>query len=673
MAYGRLDVYWPSGPVESYQIDKPSTAIGRSSGNDIVLDTNAVSRYHVSLTRKDSQIILVDLGSANGTYLDGERIKAHEPYTLRGGEEIQIGDIRLIFQPEQIEIPEPADITTKPIPPEIQATRRIEIVQPTYKVELDSPDQTVTPGAHIQASLGIQNVGEDTDRYFVEVHGLPKEWVRVDRAELELEPGMRGQVVISFKPLRKSDSRPGDYPIIIRVWSKSRPNQAVEAPMVLRVLAFGGFGMVLGTPRIDTTTPFELHVHNQGSGPLALAISGAAPDGGLTFDIRPPTLTLAAGERRIIRGYVRPTRRHILGQTSERRFDVLVRSQDAAGFLTAAQGTVVDKPMMPIWVATVVVPIVVALILLTAAAVGLLIMSRPRTPVISDFTASASQVLDGDTVELSWTVTDAASLALQVDNGQPVPVDPRLTKLSQVVIGSGQRTFTLIAGNGNLTAQRQVTLLVSTPIKIDSFSVSPNPVLRYVKQDVMIDWKAAGATTVQFKGIEALTGAADTNTYPPTGQLKLTGTPRDTLELTLIATGADGKQITQAVRVDIANPTCTTSASPVEIHSGPGSAYAVSGTIAANSQVFPDGRDQSGEWIHLSPAPNPQAWLSVSGVTCDRFAPEALPLIAVIPPLPTVSSTVPAATPIATPLTPGPATPGSTPTESAIIMAGIDH
>ena len=38
-----------------------------------MLDTTAVSRYHVSLTRKDGETILVDLGSANGTYLDGER------------------------------------------------------------------------------------------------------------------------------------------------------------------------------------------------------------------------------------------------------------------------------------------------------------------------------------------------------------------------------------------------------------------------------------------------------------------------------------------------------------------------------------------------------------------------------------------------------------------------
>src|SRR5439155_26017214 len=123
------------------------------------------------------------VGSANGTYLDGERIKPHEPYTLRGGQEIQIGDIRLIFQPEQTEQLEATEYTTKPVPSDTQATRRIEIVQPTFKVEIDSPDSTVTPGAHIQASVGILNIGEESDHYFVEVTGIPKDWARVDRSE----------------------------------------------------------------------------------------------------------------------------------------------------------------------------------------------------------------------------------------------------------------------------------------------------------------------------------------------------------------------------------------------------------------------------------------------------------------------------------------------------------
>ena len=51
MPYGRIDVYWPDGPIESYQ-QQTDHAIGRSTGNDIVLDTTAISRYHITLTVK---------------------------------------------------------------------------------------------------------------------------------------------------------------------------------------------------------------------------------------------------------------------------------------------------------------------------------------------------------------------------------------------------------------------------------------------------------------------------------------------------------------------------------------------------------------------------------------------------------------------------------------------
>src|SRR5215470_7572051 len=204
IAYGRIDVYWPDGPIESYQLDKPTVAVGRSPGNDIVIDTTAVSRYHLSLSYRDLQVFLEDLESVNGTYVDGERVKPHEPYLLRGGEEIQVGDIRLIYQPQQ-DLDE--DISTRPIPkiPSLQETHRVEVVRPTFKVELDPPTQPVTPGAYIQASLNIFNTGNVSDHFKVEIEGIPKEWVRLDRSEIILDPETDASILISFKPQRRSE------------------------------------------------------------------------------------------------------------------------------------------------------------------------------------------------------------------------------------------------------------------------------------------------------------------------------------------------------------------------------------------------------------------------------------------------------------------------------------
>jgi hypothetical protein len=664
MPYARLDVYWPNGPIESYQLDKPNVAVGRSTGNDIVLDTTAVSRYHITLTRREGQVFLEDLESANGTYVDGQRLKAHDPRALRDGEEIQLGDIRLIFHL----LGQQPDMATKPIPPETEATRRIEIVQPTYKVELEPPEQPVTPGAHVQATLTIENTGSQIERYYVEVDGVPKDWVRLDRIELELDPGTKAPVVINFRPQRRSDTRPGEYSIRVRIRAKSAPNQGVEAPMTLSVRAYSGFGIALGTPRIGPATPFEVHVHNQGSGPLPLALSGASPDADLVFDIRPATLVLGPGERKTIRGYVHPRHSALVGTPRERRFDVLARAQDASGFLTAVEGTLIEKPALPLWVATLTLPIV-GLLGLIVLGVAVFFFSRPRPPVITDFSASAAEVLEGDSVVLSWKVSDASNLSIQLDDGSQVVIDPNTNQYTQVVSGVGARTFTLIARNGGEMVQREVRVMVTKPLKINAFTVTPNPVLRYVRQTVTISWNAEGAASVRFQGIEGLTGNPDTASHPASGELKVEGTPRDALDLTLIATGSDGKEVSQPVHVEVGNPTCSTTGD-AQVRTGPGTVYDVLKTLPVYTAVSPDGRDASGQWIHLAPSPDPQAWIAVSSVTCGRFDPAALTLIEAVPPTPLPSTTptsVPPTVPPASPtVTATPDIPTPTPTQPTV-------
>lgn len=656
MAYGRLDVYWPDGPVESYQLEKPILAVGRSTGNDIVLDTTAVSRYHITLTNRDSQIFLEDLDSANGTYVDSKRLKAHDPVALHGGEEIQIGDIRLIFQPQQTS-------DTKPVSNADQATRRIEITQPTYRVELEGPDMPVTPGAHVHAALTIQNLGADLDRFYVEVEGVPKEWVRVDRVELELNPGQKAPVTISFKPIRRSDSKPGDYNVIVRVRAKSRPAQFVEAPMLLRVLAYSGFGVALATPRIQVGEPFDLHLHNQGSAPLTLNLSGASPESGLLFDIRPPVLTLAPGERRQIGGYVRPRRSFFVGRERERRFDLLIRSQDASGFLTPVQGTLIEKSSPIMWAAAIGVPLI-ALLALGAIVLGITALNRPRIPVINTFAVQPNSVFQGDSVTLSWDVQDFTALHLKVDGQTPVPLETGRTSLTQVMNDAGAHTFTLVATNGSERAQKEATVNVSKALNVDAFTVTPNPVLRYVQQDVTIEWKVEGAKNVRFQGIEGLTGTPDARLREAAGTATVSGTPRDTLELTLIAMSDAGKEISQSLRVEIANPTCAVKVNDTAVYGGPGTVYPVLRKLEANATVSPDGRDGSSQWLHLIPAPDVQVWIPVSAVTCKGFAPGALTLISVIPPTPVITST-PTTPPTAVPTAAPSATPVVVPTHTA--------
>lgn len=648
IAYGRVDVYWPDGPIESYQLDKATVAVGRSPGNDIVIDTTAVSRYHLSLTYRDLEVYLEDLESVNGTYVDGDRVKAHEPYLLHGGEEIQVGDIRLIYQPQ---LKDNDALSTRPIPkvPSLAETHRVEVVRTNFKVQLDPPTDPVTPGAYIQANLNIYNVGTESDHYKVEIEGIPKEWVRLDRSEITLDPDVDASILISFKPLRRSESAPGEYSVIVRVRADSSPNQPVEAPMTLMLRSFSGFGMALATSRVEGGNPFELYMHNQGSGVLSLALSGATPGDGLKFDIQPSKVTLGPGERKPVRGYIQPKRRTIVGASHEHRFDVLVHSQDASGFLAAMQGTFVEKAALPVWVPTLLIP--VALILLIVGVVGgMVILSRSRVPVISAFNASATKVFQGNSVTLSWNVDNASDLALRLDNSAPIQVDPKVAAYTQVMTGTGDHVFTLEARNGSEPVQRQITVNVAVALKINDFHITPNPLLRNIKQNVTLAWNVDGATSVSFVGLEALTGQPDSGSHTQSGELQLNGTPRDTMDLKVVAMSADGKQLDQSIHVEVKDPVCKVSADTADVRGGPGAVYSLVRTLSQGGEMLPDGRTADSSWIHLSPAQEAQAWIAAKDVTCDGFSPDALTAITAIPPTPTATPTqTPTATPSATP------------------------
>ncbi len=76
-----------------FNLAQPSMVIGRSSKSDLQIDQESVSRSHAKLVNTGKTIILRDLGSTNGTYVNDELI---DEYVLRDGDFIKLG--RTIFK-----------------------------------------------------------------------------------------------------------------------------------------------------------------------------------------------------------------------------------------------------------------------------------------------------------------------------------------------------------------------------------------------------------------------------------------------------------------------------------------------------------------------------------------------------------------------------------------------
>lgn len=79
---------------ESVAVDRARMVVGRSRTCDIVIPSAKVSRQHASLTLTDTELYIEDLGSANGVWLNGEKVTRVK---INPGDTFTISDETLLF------------------------------------------------------------------------------------------------------------------------------------------------------------------------------------------------------------------------------------------------------------------------------------------------------------------------------------------------------------------------------------------------------------------------------------------------------------------------------------------------------------------------------------------------------------------------------------------------
>src|SRR5262249_10672059 len=73
---------------EMHKVEGPETVIGRAMSAQVRLNDDGISRRHCRVLQIGGQVIIEDLGSANGTLVNGER---SHPQTLKEGDKVRLG------------------------------------------------------------------------------------------------------------------------------------------------------------------------------------------------------------------------------------------------------------------------------------------------------------------------------------------------------------------------------------------------------------------------------------------------------------------------------------------------------------------------------------------------------------------------------------------------------
>jgi DNA-binding CsgD family transcriptional regulator len=87
---------WLTGGVQRFQLDGPRLSIGKAPGNDVAVRSDAsMSRVHLVLEAVGPGWAATDVGSRNGTFINGQRLNGS--HLLRPGDEIVAGSTRFTF------------------------------------------------------------------------------------------------------------------------------------------------------------------------------------------------------------------------------------------------------------------------------------------------------------------------------------------------------------------------------------------------------------------------------------------------------------------------------------------------------------------------------------------------------------------------------------------------
>jgi two-component system cell cycle sensor histidine kinase/response regulator CckA len=230
-------LYVIDGPMKgkSFALTDGVTTIGRSSENDICISDMGVSRHHAKFLKKDGKILIVDLSTFQGLFIDGEKIEPGLEVEIKKENTIKMGNTILSFQEEL-----PARALAQPSP--INAQRKPFDTSKSVLAKDSSREDYIRS---LELLLGVSNIfagslniDELLDEVIDKVFNFLK---RIDRGVILLVNKETGTLQEAVSKTRMDDKK--------RIFSKVNYSRTI----VNRAMKDGKPVIMGDTSRVDKT------------------------------------------------------------------------------------------------------------------------------------------------------------------------------------------------------------------------------------------------------------------------------------------------------------------------------------------------------------------------------------------------------------------------------------
>src|SRR6478609_9283992 len=130
---------------ESIKLGDGVTTVGRHDECQLRIKSSQVSRKHCELFEKKGLLLVKDLGSSNGTYVNGKRIQ--EQRVLEPGDELTIGQVKLKVAKAGEAPPPPKKTVMKPGDTAVVEAITAEVDDDEFEIEFDEAPAVAEPEA----------------------------------------------------------------------------------------------------------------------------------------------------------------------------------------------------------------------------------------------------------------------------------------------------------------------------------------------------------------------------------------------------------------------------------------------------------------------------------------------------------------------------------------------